>query len=86
MPDVRAIDVFSIGVHARKSQVLFRKAFGPEVRVGIIVGTESAYDGGRWWSTRAGWYIVLRNTLGYFYALTLDPDEARTDTGTAANA
>jgi hypothetical protein len=68
-PDVEAVDVFTLGVHARKSYGIFRKVFEPRFTVGIIAATESAYAPGRWWASRAGWYIVVRNTLGYLHSL-----------------
>lgn len=68
-PDVRSIDVFTVGVHSRKSLILFSKALSPGVAVGIIAGRESAYANGRWWASRTGWYIVLRNSVGYLQAL-----------------
>jgi len=33
---VDAIDVFSSGVHSRRSRMLYRTAFGPHIRVGIL--------------------------------------------------
>lgn len=68
-PESTSINVFTVGVHARKSLVLFQKAFGPGYKVGIIAGTESEYPVKSWWTSKKGIQLVLRNTAGYLYAL-----------------
>ena len=35
---VHAVNVFSVGPHARRSRLLFQKAFGDDVAVGVICG------------------------------------------------
>lgn len=78
-PDVRSADVFSIGVHARKSRILISKALGADFSVGIIAGTEDSYPVERWWATTTGWYIVLRNTAGYLQAVLTPAPRASTN-------
>ena len=70
-PGTKAVNVFTLGVHARKSQLLFKKVLGHEVGVGIISGAEDAYNVSWWWASPAGIYLVFRNTVGYLYALVL---------------
>lgn len=65
---VVGINVFTLGAHARKSLVLFRRAFGEKIPVGVIGGTEDSYDPERWWLSVRGIYSVLRKTIGYLYA------------------
>jgi len=62
------INVFTLGAHARKSLVLFQRAFGRGVPIGVISGTEDSYDPKRWWLSMKGIYTVLRKTVGYLYA------------------
>lgn len=62
------INVVTLGAHARKSLVLFKRAFGERVPVGVIAGAEDAYDPERWWLSVTGIYTVLRKTVGYLYA------------------
>ena len=64
------INVFTLGAHARKSLVLFSRALGPTVRVGVIAGTEDTFDPRRWWLSRRGIYVVARKTAGYVYAIS----------------
>jgi len=66
--NVAGINVFTLGAHARKSLVLFKRAFGQSVHVGVIAGTEDSYDPERWWLSVRGIYTVLRKTIGYLYA------------------
>jgi len=62
------INVFTLGAHARKSLVLFKRAFRQGVPVGVIAGTEDGYEPNRWWLSVRGIYTVLRKTVGYLYA------------------
>jgi hypothetical protein len=66
--NVAGINVFTLGAHARKSLVLFKRVFGQRVPVGVIAGTEDSYDPERWWWSVRGIYTVLRKTIGYLYA------------------
>ncbi|MBX3304851.1 MAG: hypothetical protein KF751_02250 [Nitrospira sp.] len=65
---VVGINVFTLGAHARKSLVLFKRAFGQSVSVGVIAGVEDSYEPDRWWLSARGIYTVLRKTIGYLYA------------------
>jgi len=62
------VDVFTVGVHARKSWILFRHALGSKYRVGIIAGPEFRYPPRFWFISRTGIWIVSRNLAGYFYS------------------
>lgn len=66
--DVVGINVVTLGAHARKSLVLFKRAFGERVPIGVIAGAENAYDPERWWLSVSGIYTVLRKAIGYLYA------------------
>jgi DUF218 domain len=63
------INVFSLGTHARKSLVLFEKALGDGLKVGVFAGTEDTFNPNSWWSSSRGIYVVARKTLGYLYAV-----------------
>jgi hypothetical protein len=66
----KGINVFTIGPHARKSLVLFTRAFGTACAVGVIAGTDEDYDANRWWMSTRGIYVISRKLLGYLYAVT----------------
>jgi len=65
---VASVDVFTAGVHARKSWILFRYALGDDYRVGVIAGPEHSYDSRRWMFSSRGVRIVSRNIVGYVYS------------------
>jgi len=58
-----AIDVFSSGVHAHRSRLVYRMAFGPSVEVGVLAAAPSGYDIDRWWATSAGAKLVVGEVL-----------------------
>lgn len=62
------LTVVSEGPHARRSRLLFAKAFGPEVRIGIISITPEYYEPRRWWRSSQGVRTVIGETLAYMYA------------------
>ena len=54
-----AIDLFSSGVHAHRSRLVYRMAFGPGVEIGVLAAPPAGYDPSRWWTTSAGAKSVL---------------------------
>ncbi len=62
-----SVDVFTGGVHARKSWILYRHAIGGKCRVGIIAAP-IAFNSRYWLLSREGIYQVPRNLVGYLYA------------------
>lgn len=67
--EATGVNVFTLGAHARKSLVLFKRALGPETKVGVISGTDTEYDPAHWWLSARGIYVILRKTVGYLYAI-----------------
>ncbi len=63
------VDVFSLGTHARKSLVLFERALGQSVKVGVLAGTEDTFEPRYWLMSQRGIYVVARKFLGYVYAV-----------------
>ncbi len=59
-----AIDVFSAGVHARRSRLLYRMALGDTVEVGVLAADPVDFDADRWWTSSAGTKSALGETLG----------------------
>ena len=62
-----SLDVFSSGVHSRRSWLLYRMAFGSQVRVGIFAATPSSYDPQAWWRTSAGAKEVLTEAIAWLW-------------------
>lgn len=63
LPRTEAIDVLTVGVHARRSRMMYRAAFGPQVEIGIVAVAPSTHDTQRWWKTSAGAKTVLGETI-----------------------
>ena len=58
-----AIDVYSAGVHARRSRMVYRLAFGSPVEIGMLAATPRSYDLEHWWRTSQGTKAVLDEAL-----------------------
>ena len=67
-PAVNAVDLLTIGPHARRSRLLFQKAFGPGIKVGIISVPDPEYDQEHWWRSSEGVRDVLGETVAWVYA------------------
>lgn len=61
-------DVYTVGVHARKSWIFFQYVLSPQYKVGVVSGPELSYDPRIWFGSARGRYLVLRNLAGYIYA------------------
>lgn len=66
---VKGINVVTVGSHARRSRLLFERAFGNAVKIGVIAVPPADYDSGRWWRFSQGWRDVIGESVGYVYAL-----------------
>ena len=58
-----AIDVYSAGVHSRRSRTVYRLAFGPAFEIGVLAAVPRNYDLAHWWRTSQGTKTVLDETL-----------------------
>jgi len=68
-----SITVITLGTHARRSRLLFQKAFGEGSRIGIISIEDRDYDPERWWKSSAGIRTVLYEMIAYIYAVVIFP-------------
>lgn len=62
------INVLTEGTHARRTWLLFQKALGPDVKVGIISVPNPDYDARHWWRSSAGVREVIDEGIAYIYA------------------
>jgi hypothetical protein len=65
---IDGINVLTENVHARRTRLLFDKAFGGTVKVGIIAIPPADYDPRRWWRYSEGVREVLGESIAYIYA------------------
>jgi hypothetical protein len=71
--DLGAINVLSLGAHARRTQLCFKRALGDGTQVGIISVPNRDYDSDRWWKFSEGLKTVGGECIGFSYAwLALD--------------
>lgn len=66
--EVKTFNLVTVGTHARRSRLLFEKAFAGRGQVGIISVENREYDPGRWWSSSEGVKEVISEGVGYLYA------------------
>lgn len=65
------LNLITEGPHARRSRLLFEKALGPEVKVGVVAIPSLEYDQNHWWRSSAGVRAVIAEGLAYGYARLL---------------
>ncbi len=65
---VRSLNVVTEGVHARRSRLLFEKAFGETAEIGVIAVTNPGYRAERWWQYSEGVKEVISEGAAYLYA------------------
>ena len=65
---VHSINVLTEGAHARRTRLLYQKAFGKKVTVGIIAVSNPDYDPTQWWRYSDGVREVIGESIAYIYA------------------
>lgn len=61
---IKAFDVVTLGVHARRSRQLFQRACGDDVRVGVISIPDPQCPRRGWWLSSVGWFRMLKEVAG----------------------
>ena len=65
---VSGINVVTEDVHARRTRLLFQKALGKKVQVGIIAVANADYPANKWWHYSQGLKNVVSEFAAYLYA------------------
>jgi hypothetical protein len=65
------INLLTEGPHARRSRLLYEKALGTGVTVGVIAVPVQNYDPNHWWRSCSGTRTVLGEAIAYGYARLL---------------
>jgi len=68
---VRSINIITEDAHARRTRLLFQRALGKDVSVGIIAVPCEEYDSKHWWRYSAGFRDVVGEGIAYVYARVL---------------
>jgi hypothetical protein len=65
------VNLYSFGAHARRSRLLYQKALGRKIQVGVIAYPDYHYDPARWWAEGEGFRDVVGEGIAYLYARLL---------------
>lgn len=68
---VTSVNIVSGGPHARRTRLLFQRAFGNGVRVGILSVGGQNFDPKHWWRSSEGFRVVTGEAIAYLYARLL---------------
>jgi uncharacterized SAM-binding protein YcdF (DUF218 family) len=64
----RQINLITVGPHARRSRLLFQKAFGRGAVVGVVSAPVGNFDPAHWWRSSQGFRTVTGEIMAYIYA------------------
>jgi hypothetical protein len=65
---IQSFNVLTEDCHARRTQLLYREAFGRKVAVGVIAVSNPDYNSKEWWRYSDGVREVLGESIAYIYA------------------
>jgi uncharacterized SAM-binding protein YcdF (DUF218 family) len=65
---VNSLNVLTEDTHARRTHLLFEKALGKNVTIGVIAVPNPDYDARRWWKYSEGVKDVVSEGIAYLYA------------------
>ena len=63
----KGVNIYSFSLHARRSWILFKKAFGDELNIGVLNAESQDYNSNNWWKTSIGMRAVINEALAYCY-------------------
>jgi hypothetical protein len=63
----RGITVATLGLHARRSRLLYQRAFGAAVPVGVLSLKDRSYDPEHWWRSSEGLKETISESAAYLY-------------------
>lgn len=66
--NVTSFNIVAESTHARRTWLLFQKAFGNQVKVGVIGVNNPDYDAKQWWRSSDGVREVISEGIAYLYA------------------
>jgi len=66
--NVRNLNIVTEDTHARRTRLLFAKAFGSGVAIGVVAIPNPDYDSEHWWRYSEGVERVIGEAIAYSYA------------------
>ncbi len=71
----KSFNIYSVGVHSRRSRLMFEKAFGDDYKIGIYADRDISFDPVHWWKNSKGFRNVSNEFMAYlFVRLFFHPD------------
>lgn len=67
-----ALNVFTLGAHARRTALVYRKVLGPEIKVGVIAWRPPEHQTGPWWRSTTRAEDLITQSAGYLFELALN--------------
>ncbi len=64
---LHSFNIFSVGVHARRTRLMFDRAFGKKYRIGIISDVDHTFDPDHWWRSSKGFRNVSNEFVAFSY-------------------
>jgi hypothetical protein len=65
---VKALNIYTLGTHARRTRLLFKKALNDKMAIGVIAADDISYNSEKWWKSSTGVRKVISETIAYFYS------------------
>ncbi len=62
-----SFNIYSVGVHARRTHLMFERAFGDQYKIGIIADTDRTFDPEHWWRSSKGFRNVSNEFVAFNY-------------------
>jgi hypothetical protein len=67
-----ALNVFTLGPHARRSRLVYAKIYRPGTQVGVIAFVPASYEVEPWWRSGARTKCMLKEVVGYPFEILLN--------------
>jgi hypothetical protein len=65
---VKSLNVLTESAHGRRTRLMFQKALGSDVKVGVISVPNPDFDARHWWRYSEGIEEIIDEFIGYLYA------------------
>ena len=75
-PYFKTVNLFTLGVHARRSYYLYRKTLPSKIELGAIAVVPKDYNPEKWWTSSAGVRRVISEEIAYLYFRFFWSDES----------
>jgi DUF218 domain len=66
---IDSLNLLTLGTHSRRSWMLFKNAFEPDIKIGAIAIAPMHYDPQQWWKSSEGSRTIVSEFIAYLYTL-----------------